>query len=581
VNYIKSIGSTRYWIRLGQPDAIGFPLFFVALAFTTLLSFAFDAVRLQNISLVWIPINITAIACVLLFAVPILIYKRKRNTSRARQPIFNSVFMSLCFGFKNLIMLNITGLFGVDDSGDPTTRFVGGLFLGFSILTIFTNIVGSRLQREASVAQLRSSESGLRFFRENAVSNLFTESRLAAAKSISSLTPQLELLQNRVAQSQKIVTQINRIISFLRDELKPFEQILSKDADLLVRNKLNQPDTAMQEPDSKVMTFNLIRVWITVLPIPFLLFLLGSFAIPLLNGLDIIVICLTFALTLTVLKYGLRALPDVTANQAFLVTTFVATLSSLPSFYLISQIPNPAGIPELLPVFFVIPALSVIATSQAYILDQRLSRIEEQLELVVAELTRENKLYQQKVWLASHRWYLLLHGVVQPALTAASMRASGTSQVDTEVQTLILGDLQRALDSLTDPRDLDSDMELGIAEIQSAWMGLCDIDCGVEAEVLNRVSANPIAIQVINEVSKEVISNAVRHGNASSAQIKISMDGDSNLKVAVANDGSEPVEDGVVSVGSRMLDSFCLDRSLTWDNETQMTTFTAIIPISN
>ncbi len=581
MNYIKSIGSTRYWTRLGLPNAIGFPLFFVSLAFTSLLSFAFDAVRLQNISLVWIPINITAIVWVLIFAVPVLIYKRKQNPHGANQPIFNSVFMSLCFGFKNLIMLNVTGIFGVDDPGDPGTRFIGGLLLGFSILTIFTNVVGSRLQRESSVSKLLSSESELRFFRSNVVTNLFAESRQAAEKSISSLTPQLELLQSRVAQSKEIVTLIDRILLFLRNELKPFEDRLSKDAKQLFENKGIDTNSAFQEPETKISTSNLVRVWITLLPIPFLFFFVGSFAVPTLNGWDVVISSMIFALSLAVLKYGLRAFPRLTASQAFLVSTIVALVSSVPSFFLISQVPNPDGLPDLLLVFYIIPAYSVIATSQAYILDQQLSRFEEELEQVVNQLTRENKLYQQKVWLASHRWYLLLHGVVQPALTAASMRANAISQDDIPIKDLILSDLQRALDSLNSRSDSDTSLELTFSEIQSAWIGLCQVSYEIDESVLQRVASDSVAQQVVNEVLKEVVSNAVRHGNASTAEIEMSIEQDCLIRLVVTNDGSRPLENGVISVGSRMLDAFCLERSLSWNSETQKTIFEANIPIKS
>ncbi len=581
MNYIKSIGSTRYWTRLGLPNAIGFPLFFVSLIFTSLLSFAFDAVRLQNISLVWIPINITAIVWVLIFAVPVLIYKRKQNPHGANQPIFNSVFVSLCFGFKNLIMLNVAGMFGVDDPGDPGTRFIGGILLGFSILTIFTNVVGSRLQRESSVSKLRSSESELRFFRSNVVTNLFAESRQAAEKSISSLTPQLELLQSRVAQSKEIVTLIDRILLFLRNELKPFEDRLSKDAKQFFENEGIDTNSAFQEPETKISTSNLVRVWITLLPIPFLFFFVGSFAVPTLNGWDVVISSMIFALSLAVLKYGLRAFPRLTASQAFLVSTIVALVSSVPSFFLISQVPNPDGLPDLLPVFYIIPAYSVIATSQAYILDQQLSRFEEELEQVVNQLTRENKLYKQKVWLASHRWYLLLHGVVQPALTAASMRANAISQDDIPIKDLILSDLQRALDSLNSRSDSGTSLELAFSEIQSAWIGLCQVIYEIDESVLQRVASDSVAQQVVNEVLKEVVSNAVRHGNASTAEIEMSIEQDCLIRLVVTNDGSRPLEDGVKSVGSRMLDAFCLDRSLSWNSETQKTIFEANIPIKS
>lgn len=66
--------------------------------------------------------------------------------------------MGIGFAFKNLLMIYVAPVFGIIDRADPASRFLGGLILGVSILTIFTNVVGSRLQRESSLAQLRLSE---------------------------------------------------------------------------------------------------------------------------------------------------------------------------------------------------------------------------------------------------------------------------------------------------------------------------------------------------------------------------------------------------------------------------------------
>lgn len=373
--------------------------------------------------------------------------------------------MGIGFAFKNLLMIYVAPVFGITDRADPASRFLGGLILGISVVIMFTNVVGSRLQRESSLAQLRLSESQLRACREVAEAQLGNESRLAAAKTLNALLPQLEKLHDVAEQSKDIVALVNKMLSFIENELRPFSSVLASEASNLTQSENTKVDQRYQEPAILIETTNLIRIWLTLLPIPFILFLLGSFIIPSATGLDWLIASLVFGLTLTVFKLIATALPRLTVPWAFIVTTLVALLSSLPSYFLIFEIPQIGGIPELLPSFYIIPAWSVIAASQAYILDQNLSRVEQLLYRVVADLARENKFYQQKVWLAKHGWYLLLHGVVQPALTAAAMRATSSEGNKDHVRTQILEDLQRLMDSLTKPRPKGQVLENSVSEI--------------------------------------------------------------------------------------------------------------------
>jgi hypothetical protein len=194
-------------------------------------------------------------------------------------------------------------------------------------------------------------------------------------------------------------------------------------------------------------------------------------------------------------------------------------------------------------------------------------------------LARENKLYQQKAWLAKHGWYLLLHGVVQPALTAAAMRDTSSEGNKDQVRAQILEDLQRALDSFTKPWPKGQVLDFSVTEIQSTWAGICNIQIDVDDAVVLETTKDETSKQIINEVMKEIVSNAVRHGNASNITIKLFLDGLGNIEVLGTNDGTRPLAVFPESVGSRMLEAFCLERSLTWNSVTKQTEFKALIPI--
>jgi hypothetical protein len=574
-----SFSSRRFWTRLGNPNALGLRLLAVALAFIAMLSFAFDVVRLNNFTWAWIPANLLGLLVTLAIILPAVIIKRKRNVNQEQQPWFNIVISSLFFGLKNVSMLYVSPVFGIADEGVPAFRFIGGLLLGFTLLVLFTNVAGNRLQRESNLAKLQEIEAELLSFRNAALEQLEDENREAALKTFKVLSPQLENLQVAVKNSNDIVKLADKVINFIRLELRPFDESLTIEA----RNLSNPNPTAVPrpEPEVKVNLAKSIRIWNSFVPLPLLFFLTAIFAVPKATPLDISGMCLVFVGTLLLFKVVSLRLPNLSIINAFIATTIIAFLAGLPGFFWLYQIPNESGVPELLPSFLVMQGWSVIAASQAHILDLGQSKVEDELNVAIAELARENKLFEQKAWLARHGWYLLVHGVVQPALTTASIRASASKEITPEVKDQILSDLQRAMDALKESKSVQHPVDVSISEIKSVWNGICDIHIFLTPFANQTLKNDQVASDILNEILKEVVSNAVRHGNASNIYGEISMKDSRTISVLISNDGLKPTKEKIESVGSKMLDAVSLERTLEWNSDEQRTEFKALIPIKN
>ena len=574
-----SFSSRRFWTRLGNPNSLGLRLLALALVFIAMLSFAFDVVRLNNFTWAWIPANALGILLTLAVILPAVIIKRKRNVNQKQQPWFNIIISSLFFGLKNLSMLYVTPLFGIADEGVPAFRFIGGLLLGFTLLVLFTNVAGNRLQRESNLAKLQEIEAELLSFRNAALEQLEDENREAALKTFKVLSPQLENLQVAVKNSNDIVNLANKVINFIRLELRPFDESLTIEA----RNLSNPNPAAVPrpEPEVKVNLAKSIRIWNSFVPLPLLFFLTAIFAVPKATPLDILGMCSVFVGALLLFKIVSLRLPNLSIVNAFIATTVIAFLAGLPGFFWLYQIPNESGVPELLPSFLVMQGWSVIAASQAHILDLGQSRVEDDLNVAVADLARENKLFEQKAWLARHGWYLLVHGVVQPALTTASIRASASKEITPQVKDQILSDLQRAMDALKESRSVQHPVDVSISEIKSVWSGICDIHIFLTPFANQTLKNDQIASDILNEILKEVVSNAVRHGNATNISGEISMKDSRTISVLISNDGLKPTKEKIESVGSKMLDAVCLERTLEWNSDEQRTDFKALVPIKN
>ena len=573
-----SFSSKRFWNRLGHHNAMGGPLLGHALVFIAVLSFAFDAVRLSDYSWFWIPVNAIGVILGLIPMVPAIVIQRRRNTNQAKQPWFNIIFSSLFFGIKNLSTLYVAPLFGIEDSGEPHYRFIGGLIIGFSVLALYTNFVGNRLERETALVRLQETEQNLLSFRQAAFGKLEEQNREAALNAYKALSPQLNELREAVKESKDILTLASKLSDFIKSELRPFSAKLSMEA-MELRRSAESSNEAIAEPEITVNLSKSIRVWNSVVPIPLVMFVLTSFSIPDLTAIEILIASLLFTLSTALLKYATLWAKELNVVQAFGATTALAYLSAIPTYTYLSSIPNPNGIPELVPVFLIIPAWSFIAASLAYILDLKQSKVEEVLSSVIEELSRENKLYEQKAWLASHSWYLLLHGVVQPALTSASIRVSRAERLDAETRGQIMQDLQRAIDALSEDRKTAQTLATSISEIQSVWEGVSEIKAEVAPEVEELARTNEVLNTVLNEILKEVVSNAIRHGEAMNVGVNVLLADGCNLLVHITNDGLKPTQEKIASVGSRMLNAFCIERTLNWNEATQRTEFKAIVPI--
>ena len=552
----------------------------LALGFTASLSFTFDAVRLSNFTWLWVPVNIVSVTGALLAIIPFAVLKAKKNVNGENQPVFNLVAAGVFFGVKNTITLYTAPFFGIEDEGLLVVRFLGGVIIGVAVLIIYTNIVGTRLEREISLKKLADAESMLIEFREFAFDRLEEENLVAAKRAAKTLSPQIEELKRSVRQSEDIVSLANRLKGFIENNLRPLGSKLTEDAFELSKLEPAKPSKSAQEDEIFVNLSSSIRVWVSFFPIPLTLIMISSYAIPEASIVDNLLASLAFAATLGLLKVLLRRMPEVPVSKAFTAITLIAVVSAFPTFLILAAIPNPLGVPELLPVFYVLPGYSVLSASLAYILDQKQGRAEARLNQVVRDLEFQNKIYEQKVWLTRHAWYLMLHGVVQPALTSAAIRASHGTTFTDETKTLILSDLERALDSLRETKEDTRSIDEHIAEIQSVWTGVCEVSSSVAAKVSSIGKNNPTLVRVLNEIMKEVVSNAVRHGGASMLEIKLTADSANTIGVLISNNGDKPDETQTSNVGSLMLEALCLTRSLEWNPEKDATEFKAVVPIS-
>jgi signal transduction histidine kinase len=201
------------------------------------------------------------------------------------------------------------------------------------------------------------------------------------------------------------------------------------------------------------------------------------------------------------------------------------------------------------------------------------------LEQENKELVVEMTLFEQQLWAARRNWSLVIHGTVQASLTAALTRLNAP---DADQKTLDLAkkDLDRAIAALTNPPTVDLKLASAMKDLVETRQGVCEIDFEISAELKKLIAKDVRLSMCVNEIFKEAVSNAVRHGDARTASIAMKIEDSGLIELTVANDGNRPLLGGRKGVGSALLDELTVDWQLSVDENRDQTVLLAHLPFS-
>jgi len=288
---------------------------------------------------------------------------------------------------------------------------------------------------------------------------------------------------------------------------------------------------------------------------------------------------LPFVALLYVLKALLHSLKPVSLNLAILFSPIPGIVCAIPSFWLLWQIPHTQTEANMIPSAYITAGWSAISLTHAYLLSESKTVVLNRLQEVVEKFSRENKLFEQRMWVARHIWYTLLHGTVQSAVTAAALRSTASDSKSPTVKALIMADLNRAMEVLRNPVPERLQLEEQLEDLKKTWDGLVQITIEVPDVLVKDINTSRESVIIFNELLKEVLSNSVRHGQSTIVQITFEQVTPGEVKVLVLNNGTKPQKNSAQSIGTTIYNSLCLTTELKWNKETKWTEFTAVVPI--
>ena len=554
------------------------PMLAFTMIVTAALSFAFDAVRLNNYSPAWFPIN--SIAFIPGVAVVVIGWYVGESglVKQANKPWLNIAIAGTAMGCKNVCTLLLCSYFGVEDSGDLWFRFIGGAGIGIGLLFLYSNLLGAKKEQDLIQRELEEKEESLLGFREN-VTELFAEEEAELRKRTAlELLPRLNMLQEQV-QIGDAKTIAQKLNAMLTEEVRPISDSLAEEAKKL---QIKIPKVVIErlpDPNVRIDLADTIRPVAASMMVFMAWLMISQIVLPNATALDVLFASITFLIALSLVKFLTKPLKQLNRNQLFLWSAFPGYLAAIPGYLLLYQIPHDEMGKVLLPTFLVFGGFTNIIFCYALILERGRKAVESRLKDVVQNFEVENKLFEQKLWVAKHAWYTLLHGEVQSALTAASMRAAAKSELDSTDRAKIAEDLGRASRALANPSNVQVDLFESLEALKETWLGIIDIKLEVSPQALKAINESSELPIVLNEVLKESVTNAVRHGGAKNIIIEIGLLETGNLEIIARNDGSRPLKESADGVGSKIFSTLCLSTSLVWEEDSNQTVFQAILPV--
>jgi hypothetical protein len=218
------------------------------------------------------------------------------------------------------------------------------------------------------------------------------------------------------------------------------------------------------------------------------------------------------------------------------------------------------------PLIFNIGSSTLILSlfvSATYIFQYNLVELREALRTKRQELNRDKAIFEQRIWVARRNYTYMVHGDVQSLLSVALTRARNAARPTKAELQLIGSDLNKAQELINAPLNKVSiDLERELEALVKTWAGACDITFKIDASVREVLLADSNLAFCVNELSKEIVGNAFRHGGSTEVHFSIEASPESTVELSATSNGRPPGANPKPGVGLRMFDELSIAWSM-------------------
>jgi signal transduction histidine kinase len=157
-----------------------------------------------------------------------------------------------------------------------------------------------------------------------------------------------------------------------------------------------------------------------------------------------------------------------------------------------------------------------------------------------------------------------LHGPVQSAVHVAISRLRGSVQDQTASSESVIemrNSLRDSLAGLLDQDEEAPDLKTQYAGIGDTWAGIVEVSIDIPDDLMSALQVDLVLSAFAGDLAQEAVSNAVRHGGASSVWISMERPEDDVVTLTVRDNGKGVIANPGRGMGSQQLDDCALEWS--------------------
>ena len=580
-NELVARRTTRETVALlGSSEAFTKRVIFWTLVPALLIAGIYDSNRFGTSRLGWVLVALTAhlVATLIMAALRIGLLPKQYKDPK---PALTFLIFLIGSTSRSLVVGELAFQFGLADNPELQYRAIAGGLLGTLTLSVLAVLAAITKQYAETELKLKDDREALVTARESA--EKFIASQADEIKDIisTSIEPSLlEISQNlnalTVQDSASLRNSAERISSFISDTLRPLSTNLHQ------RKSISVPEIPELTKKPKLALVPKTIVISEVLS-PIAVYMIWCVpnvtALYAYEGAKALPLVALFYIPMLAIQFSIIKLPfarrPISGRRGLLIligiysTTWIGIVPLSESFgiFLIREL-------NLIPAITVGLLSLGMALSYGFMVDANRIRYQMELNVTNSDLERELSRTTQEVWILRQRAAQTLHGTVQASLTAANMRILSTHDVTEELLQKVRDDVSRATNAVENFENERIDISEALSDLTQLWQGMCEIDISATPECRERISKDQVSAQCVNEIVKECVSNAIRHGKATKIEVAIIENENQTLQIMVANDGVTNTM-GPQGVGSQILDELTMN----WERnvEANKVTVSAIV----
>ena len=566
----------------GRKEIWSWPLIWFSLPVYFTLSFFFDVFLAKSWRIEWLYIAIISFAAVAILGLGVKFLIVDRFFRNRNAGLINLVAVSILGATKNVLVGELALLFGLVGEVDWLIRIYGGATLGIGILAGFVYILGSRIDHDATMAKLASTRARLVSHRSQSENLLAAERESLLKKTQQELLPRIEQIQGALANNPQRLSAINALRDLIQSQVRPLSEKLSKVAKTLT--VAEAPDLP-KKPAPRIFQDSFLLKPL-VRPGTMLLLFVSSiwFLSSIILGNEAASWSILYSVASWLIIVAIRAvIPQglrVKRATGIWLLVLIGFIAAQAVYWPLKEFSHnlEQDLLLLLVVTNIIACIVGFAYSRSYEIDR--AEAVAQMQRDNDSLAREVSLFEQQMWLARRNWSFVVHGTVQAALTAAITRLSSGEELEQYQFDLVMQDLNRAKVALSKTPEIGVDLPKALADLSSTWSGICQVKYALTARATRALERDADASMCVNEICKEAVSNAVRHGEASEVFVEIDRTADELLEIKISNNGRLLNQKPGRGVGSVMLDELTLRWSLINNRASSKVELIASLPLS-